>query len=122
MPLYLVVKCWHIAISTLEIRTIECYARLEEELVNYTDKLLMIDELDYPVDDFYRSYYFENDPNNQLRYASKDSYVDWDEFKECITESYNSQLEDKKFDMNGVYSPWEENHYISVLGLDGITK
>lgn len=49
-------------LTPLEIRTIECYARLEEE------------------------------------------------------------LEENKFDLHGVYSPWDSNPYKSELGLDGKTK
>ena len=108
--------------TPLEIRTIECYARLEEELIGYTANLLMIDEDGYAVEDFRKDYYFRNDPSYPLHFASKDSYVDWNDFKECITGSYEYQLEENKFDMNGVYSSWDSNPYKSELGLDGITK
>ena len=57
-----------------------------------------------------------------LRFASQESYVDWNDFKNCITDSYEYQLEENKFDMNGVYSRWDENPYKSELGLDGKTK
>ena len=46
----------------------------------------------------------------------------WDDFKDCIVQSYEEQLEENKFDMNGVYSPWDFNPYKSELGLDGKTK
>lgn len=74
-------------LTPLEIRTIECYARLEEELISYTANLLMIDENDYPVEDF------RNDSSYPLHFASQDSYVDWNDFKNCITDSYEYQLE-----------------------------
>lgn len=109
-------------LTPLEIRTIECYARLEEELVSYTANLLMIDEDGYPIDDFRKDLYFRNDPSYHLRFASQESYVDWDDFKYCITNSYEEQLEENKFDLHGVYSPWDSNPYKSELGLDGKTK
>ena len=105
-------------LTPLEIRMIECYARLEEVLINETALLLLRDEyncsVDYPNKEMY------DDPDYHL--ADRDSYVNWDEFKELITDSYNFQLEENKFDMNGAYSPWDQNPYISALGLDGITK
>ena len=109
-------------LNPLEIRTIECYARLEEELIGYTINLLMIDENGYPVDDFRKHFYFGNDSSYPLNFASKESYVVWNDFKNCITDNYEYQLEENKFDMNGVYSPWDENPYKSELGLDGKTK
>ena len=105
-------------LTPLEIRTIECYARLEEELINYTAFLLLRDEYGYPVD--YPNEEMLSNPEYHL--DSTDSYVDWDEFKEYILESYNYQLEENKFDMHGAYSPWEKNPYKSELGLDGKTK
>ena len=104
-------------LTPLEIRTIECYARLEEELINYTALLLLRTEygpVEYPTREMC------SDP--EYHFGSKDSYVDWFEFKECITDSYNYQLEENKFDMYGAYSPWEKNPYKSELGLDGKTK
>lgn len=109
-------------LKPIEIRTIECYARLEEELISYTGNLLMIDEDGYAVDNFRKDLYFRNDPSYPLRLASEDSYIDWNDFKDCITDAYEYQLEENKFDMNGVYSPWDPNPYISELGLDGMTK
>lgn len=109
-------------LTPLEIRTIECYARLEEELVSYTANLLMIDEDGYPVDDFRKNFYFRNDPSYPLRFASQESYVDWNDFKYCITNNYEEQLAENKFDLHGVYSPWDSNPYKSELGLDGKTK
>lgn len=75
------------------LRTIECYARLEEELISYTANLLMIYENDYPVEDFRKDFYFRNDSSYPLRFASQDSYVDWNDLKNCITDSYEYQLE-----------------------------
>ena len=109
-------------LTPLEIRTIECYARLEEELVGYTANLLMIDEDGYPVDDFRKDLYFRNDPSYPLRFASQESYVDWNDFKYCIINNYEEQLAENKFDLHGVYSPWDSNPYKSELGLDGKTK
>lgn len=109
-------------LTPLEIRTIECYARLEEELISYTANLLMIDEDGYPVDDFRKDLYFRNDPSYPLRFASQESYVDWNDFKYCIINNYEEQLAENKFDLHGVYSPWDSNPYKSELGLDGKTK
>lgn len=109
-------------LTPLEIRTIECYARLEEELVSYTANLLMIDEDGYPVDDFRKDFYFRNNPSYPLHFASRESYVDWNDFKYCITSNYEEQLAENKFDLDGAYSPWDSNPYKSELGLDGKTK
>ena len=109
-------------LSSLEKRTVECYARLEEKLVDYTSDMLMIDEDGYPVEDFRKDLYFRGDQNYPLRFASEETYVDWNEFKEHIIDNYEYQLEENKFDMRGVYSPWDDNLYISDLGLDGLTK
>ena len=103
-------------LTPIEIRTIECYARLEEELINCTANLLLID------DNVYSTYDFRNDPSYSLRFISENSYVDWNDFKDCIIENYNIQLDENKFDMDGVYSPWDANPYKSELGLDGKTK
>ena len=104
--------------TPLEKRTIECYAKLEEELTNLTIGLLLRDEFErevtYPNSEMY------SDPD--YHFASKDNYVDWKEFKECITDIYECRLEDDSFDMHGVYSPWDKNPYKSELGLDGMTK
>lgn len=109
-------------LSSLEKRTIECYAKLEEELVAYTSNMLMIDEDGYPVEDFRKDFYFRGDPDYPLRFASEETYVDWNEFKNHIIDNYEYQLEENKFDMRGVYSPWDNNPYMSDLGLDGLTK
>ncbi len=109
-------------LKPLDKRTIECYARLEEELINYTHSLFMIDDNEHSVEDLKKDLYFRGDLDYQLRCASKETYVDWSEFKELITENYEYQLEENKFDMRGAYSPWQKNPYISVLGLDGMTK
>ena len=103
-------------ITPIEIRTIECYARLEEELINCTANLLLID------DNVYSTYDFRNDLSYPLCFISENSYVDWNDFKDCIIENYNIQLDENKFDMDGVYSPWDSNPYKSELGLDGKTK
>lgn len=103
-------------LSPLEKRTIECYAKLEDELIAYTSNMLMIDE------DFKKDLYFRGDPSYPLRFASEESYVDWNEFKDHINDNYEYQLEENKFDMRGVYSPWDDNPYMSDLGLDGLTK
>lgn len=103
-----------------DIRTIECYARLEEELINYTANLLLIDEYGYPLDDLHRRIYDGSD--GSIKIASKDTVVDWEEFKDCILDNYEYQKEDNKFDLQGVYSPWDSNPYKSELGLDGKTK
>ncbi len=106
-------------LSPLEKRTMECYAKLEEELTGNTAALLMIDEDGYPVEDFRKELYFSG--AYPLRFASNDTYVDWDAFKSHIVNYYEFQRE-KKFDMHGVYSPFDTNPYISDLGLDGLTK
>ena len=103
-----------------DIRTIECYARLEEELINYTANLLLVDEYGYPLDDFHRRTYDGSD--GSIKIASKDTDVDWEEFKNCILDNYEYQKEENKFDLQGVYSPWDSNPYKSELGLDGKTK
>lgn len=103
-----------------DIRTIECYARLEEELINYTANLLLVDEYGYPLDDFHRRTYDGSD--SSIKIASKDTDVDWEEFKNCILDNYEYQKEENKFDLQGVYSPWDSNPYKSELGLDGKTK
>lgn len=104
----------------LDIRTIECYARLEEELINYTANLLLVDEHGYQLDELHRRTFDGSDSSVKL--ASKDSTVSWEEFKECILDSYEYQKEENKFDLQGVYSPWDSNPYKSELGLDGKTK
>lgn len=109
-------------LTPIEKRTIECYARLEKELVHYTANLLMIDEDGFTVDHFRKPYYHNDDPNYPLRYASEDSTIDWQDFKDCITDNYEYQLEENKFDMHGFYNPWDNNHYKSDLGLEGKTK
>ena len=103
-----------------DIRTIECYARLEEELINYTANLLLVDEYGYPLDDFHRRTYDGSD--GSIKIASKDTDVDWEEFKNCILDNYEYQKEENKFDLQEVYSPWNSNPYKSELGLDGKTK
>lgn len=109
-------------LSSLEKRTIECYAKLEEELTNYTSNMLMIDDEGYQVEDFRKDLYFRGDSNYPLRFSSEETYVDWNEFKNHIKDSYEYQLEEKQFDMRGIYSPWDDNPYMSDLGLDGLTK
>lgn len=106
--------------TPLDIRTIECYARLEEELINYTANLLLVDEYGYPLDDFHRRTFDGTDSSVKL--AGKDMVVDWEEFKECILDNYQYQKDENKFDLHGVYSPWDSNPYKSELGLDGKTK
>lgn len=106
--------------TPLDIRTIECYARLEEELINYTANLLLVDEYGYPLDDFRRRTF--DGTNNDVKLASRDMIVNWEEFKNCILDNYQYQKDEKKFDLYGVYSPWDSNPYKSELGLDGKTK
>lgn len=106
--------------SPLDKRTIECYARVEEELVNYTSNLLLVDEYGYPLDYLHRATFDGKD--DSVRVAIKDTYVKWEDFKDCILDNYTYQKEENKFDLAGVYSPWDSNPYISSLGLDGKTK
>ncbi len=106
--------------TPLEKRTIECYAKLEEELVNYTAKLLLVDEYGYPLDDLHRDMYDGRD--SSVKFASKDTEVDWDMFKDCITNNYDYLEEEGKLDIHGTFSSWDKNPYKSELGLDGKTK
>lgn len=106
--------------TSQDIRTIECYARLEEELINYTANLLLVDEYGYQLDDFRRRTYDGTEPD--IKIASKDTVVDWEDFKSCVLDNYQYQKEENKFDLQGVYSPWDSNPYKSELGLDGKTK
>lgn len=106
--------------TALEKRTIECYAKLEEEIINYTAHLLLVDEYGYPLDNLHRSTYDGTDPD--VHFANKDTQVDWDEFKECILENYEYQKEEGSFNLHGIYSPWDSNPYKSELGLDGKTR
>lgn len=48
----------------------------------------MIDEDGFAVDDFRKHDYYAGDPNYPLRYASEDSTIDWQDFKDCITDNY----------------------------------
>jgi hypothetical protein len=105
-------------LTPLEIRTVECYARLEEELINLTAYLLLRDKDNFAVD--YPNKEMYDDPDYHL--APTDTSVDWEEFKEYITSEFEFQKEEGKFDLRGAYSTWDENPYISPLGLDGLTK
>lgn len=82
----------------------------------------MIDENGCLVEDARKDLYFRNNSSYPLHFASQESYIDWNDFKYCITNNYKEQLNENKFDMNGVYSAWDENPYKSELGLDGRTK
>ena len=106
--------------TPLEKRTVECYAKLENELVSYTANLLLVDEYGYPLDDLHRRTYDGRD--SSVKFAGKNTEVDWDMFKECITDNYAYLEEKGKFDLHGTFSPWDENPYKSELGLDGMTK
>ena len=106
--------------SSLEKRTIECYAKLEEEIINYTANLLLVDEYGYPLDDLHRRTYDGTD--SDFHFANKETVVDWEEFKYVITENYEYQKEEGKFNLHGLYSPWDSNPYKSELGLDGKTR
>lgn len=106
--------------TPLEKRTIECYAKLEEELISYTANLLLVDEYGYPLDDLHRKTYDGTD--SSIKLASKESQVDWQEFKDCILENYEYQKEEGTFNLRGTYSPWDSNPYKSELGLDGKTR
>ena len=105
--------------TPLEKRTIECYAKLEEELIKYTENLLLVDEDGYLLDDLHRWYGITD---SRVKFASKDTVIDWDQFKDCITESYEYLNDEGKLDLHGVFNSWEKNPYKSKLGLDGMTK
>ncbi len=106
--------------SSLEKRTIECYAKLEEELINYTANLLLVDEYGDPLDDFHRRTYDSAD--SSVHFSDKDSTVDWDDFKSCIIDNYEYQKEEGKINFRGPNFPNPGNPYKSELGLDGITR
>ena len=106
--------------TPLEKRTVECYAKLEEELVGYTANLLLVDEYGYQLDDLHRRTYDGHD--SSVKFASKNTEVDWDMFKECITDNYAYLEEEGKLDLHGTFNPWDENPYKSEVGLDGMTK
>ena len=105
--------------TPLEKRTIECYAKLEQELVDCTSILLAVDKYGYPLDDLHKSTLNGND---DVKFAKKDTYVNWEEFKECVLNHYEYEKEEKANNLHGIYSSWERNPYKSELGLDGLTK
>lgn len=106
--------------TPLEKRTIECYAKLEEEIINCTANLLLVDEYGYPLDDLHRRTYDGN--ASDAKFASKETQVDWQEFKDCILDDYEYQKEEGTFNLHGTYSAWDSNPYKSELGLDGKTR
>ncbi len=106
--------------TPLEKRTVECYARLEEEIINYTASLLLVDEYGYPLDDLHRKTY--DGANSNTKFASKETQVDWQDFKDCILDNYEYQKEEGTFNLHGAYSPWDSNPNKSELGLDGKTR
>lgn len=106
--------------TPLEIRKIECYALLEQTIVDCSSDLLLVDSHGNPLDelDKIRIACGLREPN-----FSKDStYVNWEDFKQEISENCECAFENEKIDLDGVYNPWDCNQYISVLGLDGLTK
>ncbi len=109
-------------LTNLEKRTIECYTKLEEELINATKNLLMIDKDAFPVEEQKRHLYKEGDMNYPLRYASQDNYIEWEEFKNCIYDTFIVKQFEDDFEIQGIYKKYVKNPYKSVLGLDGITK
>lgn len=105
----------------LFFRTVECYAKLEEELRLSTYDLLMVDPYGDSISGCGYPYYEDEDGNyvpedKDFKFSSEESYVDWDEFKENVGYRWEYLL-DKGIDMSEPY-----NRYISVLGLDGKTK
>lgn len=71
--------------TPLEKRTIECYAKLEQELVDCISILLAVDEDGYPLDDLHKSTLNGND---DVKFSKNDTYVNWEEFKECVLNHY----------------------------------
>ena len=106
--------------TPVEKRTIECYAKLEEEIINCTSNLLLVDEYGYPLDELHRRIYEKNEPN--VKIASKETQVNWQEFKDCILDNYEYQKEEGRFNLHGAYSALDSNQYKSELGLDGKTR
>jgi hypothetical protein len=106
--------------TPLEKRTVECYAKLEEEIINYTANLLLVDEYGYPLDNLHRRTY--DGTHSDVKFTSKETPVDWQEFKDCILDNYEYQKEAGTFNLHGVYSPLDSNQYKSELGLDGKTR
>lgn len=104
--------------TPLEKRTIECYAKLEQELEECTKNLLFLDEYGVPLDDLHKNFAVESD----YKLASKSTYVYWDEFKENVLSHYEYQQEEKVNNLHGAYSSFDRNQLISELGLDGLTK
>lgn len=105
--------------TPLEKRTIECYAKLEQELIDCTLNLLAVDEFGYPLDVLHR--YILNE-SNDVNLAERDTYVYWEDFKDSILNHYEYEKEEKANSLHGIYSSWERNPYKSELGLDGLTK
>lgn len=106
----------------LELRRIECYAKLEKELKINTYGLLTADEFGYSIENFNRILDFDENGNPisrdpDLKFAKEDRYVNWDDFKGCIFDRYQFLLENGGFDIQEPH-----NKYKSVLGLEGKTK
>lgn len=83
-------------LTSLEKKKIEYYARLEQELIEDTSNLLMVDEDGNLIPDFMKYLYFQNNPDYSIRLASPNTYIDWQKFKSCIIQSYISQSTEKK--------------------------
>ena len=85
-----------------------------------TEYELLVDEYGYPLDELHRRTYEKNEPN--VKIASKETQVNWQEFKDCILDNYEYQKEEGRFNLHGAYSALDSNQYKSELGLDGKTR
>ena len=97
------------SISPSEKRRIECCARLEEELENSTKELLLATEVGKSFKDldnldkykYYNGYF-------KMKEKSKNSYIDFDDFKLNIGLTYSYRKENKLIDNN---ISFEDNHH-----------
>ena len=106
--------------SPLEKRKIECYALLEQTIVDYTSDLLLVDNYGNPLDelDKMRIACGLKEP----KFLSESTYVNWEDFKKEISDNCEYVFGNGKIDLEGVYNLCDSNQYISDLGLDGLTK
>ncbi len=105
-------------LPVVEKRELECYARVEEELAKSTSNLIRVDDEGFPCKNFSTMMDFVAYFDDASHHASLESYVDWDEFKDCVYRKYD-QL--SSTDWRRSYSVWARNNYLSELGLDGLT-
>lgn len=88
-------------------RAIECYAKLETELLTLLNAFVY----DYYGDEF----------NEEKIEKVLNKEIDLESFTEFLQYDFENKLENNEINTHGAYSSFSINQYISSLGLDGLT-